>query len=992
MRSCVGHCGHIELGAPVFQIAFIENTMRCLRSTCYFCSRILVSEADALNILRETPAGKLSFNAVYSAARTKRKCPHCEGPQPTYSRSATLGIKIEWPLDTDWRDEEEKKDVTARVFTSVEAHSILSNMLDRDVALLGLSPTRAHPKSTVRETCLVPPPISRPCIMASSGSRVRGEDDITHALQQVLKRSLEFKQYISTVGWDRTEPMTEAIHDKLLKLQIECFSLVNNSVRGQRQATVRSGMPQKSIASKLKGKDGRIRGNLMGKRVDFSARAVITPDSCMSVEEVGVPLSVALELSVPVKCTINNLAEMRERVLIGAKDIRGASSVITCDGQVTFLEFCEDRRSIRLQPGWTVERPLQNGDWVIFNRQPSLWKFGMLAHRVKIVPHNTFRLNLCLCGPYNADFDGDEMNLHVCQTELAQAETRGLMACPLLMISPQSKPVFGIVQDTLLGCAKMTTDGAWLTRKQFFRFLMWARYPVKPLVIPPAAVTYPVELWTGSQLFGMLLPTSVTVLRGRHPEPTEVPQKNDVFIRAGRLLYGRMTKAMLGTASNSLIDVLVRDFGCQLTIRFCTDVQRITKEYLMLVGFNVRTSDCVMSAEGHAEVNRVITNAVDNASAIVNSDLPESLAAVGEGTVSGILSKLLVQTGEVARQYTDPDSALIAMVDVGSKGSIINISQVLGCVGQQSVEGKRIASISGGRVLDCFHSDDKRLVTRGFVVNSYALGLSPEEFLFHAMSGREGLVDTAVKTSVTGYLQRRLVKLMEDFKVCYRGTIRGGGNRVIDFSYGGDGTDPSRLEKFQLQALTMNESELKKQVFDGEGNAAVQQREYNLIRLLTLRTRNARLGGGAITLDCMSLIPFSPRRLMQTARDTDEGDPIDEAAVVRTLEGLATHLVNGLRPRVTTALAIQFCFRTSALRTMRVGMGAFRRLFELCERKCRECLVHPGDMVGTVAAQSIGEPATQVCHLPCPRLPARTSASALVSPAHSNLPDTAFYR
>ena len=131
--------------------------------------------------------------------------------------------------------------------------------------------------------------------------------------------------------------------------------------------------------------------------------------------------------------------------------------------------------------------------------------------------------------------------------------------------------------------------------------------------------------------------------------------------------------------------------------------------------------------------------------------------------------------------------------------------------------------------------------------------------------------------------------------------------------------------------------------------------------------------GGTITLDCMSLIPFSPRRLMQTARDTDEADPIDEDAVVRALEGLATHLVNGLRPRVTTALAIQFCFRTSALRAMRVGMGAFRRLFELCERKCRECLVHPGDMVGTVAAQSIGEPATQVCHLPCPRLTARTS-------------------
>ena len=332
------------------------------------------------------------------------------------------------------------------------------------------------------------------------------------------------------------------------------------------------------------------------------------------------------------------------------------------------------------------------------------------------------------------------------------------MAVPLQTVSAAaSRPVMGIVQDSLLGSALLTSKGVFIDRVHMYRFVAWIR-PVAPVRLPPPAVTFPVEMWTGAQLFSMLLPLGVTVARGGGGI---VPDVTDVLIRDGHLLYGRLTKATLGTAANGLIDVLARDFGSRTTIDFMSNVQRVVNAWLMGEGFGVKISDCVISDDGIDKVDACVNHATDNATAVLEADLPESMASLREGTVVSILSKLLMQTGAIARSNMEKRNSIAAMVDCGAKGNPINTSQIAGCVGQQSVEGRRIVTESSSRTLSCYAQHDVRLGCNGFVRNSYALGLHPTEFFFHSMGGREGLVDTAVKTAVTGYIQRRLVKMME---------------------------------------------------------------------------------------------------------------------------------------------------------------------------------------------------------------------------------------
>ena len=382
VRTCPGHVGCIQLAIPCYHIGFIDTTLKILRSVCFMCSRLKLTDEEVKTTKQEECTGKQLLNHVYGIAKTRRKCPHCKGPQPSYVRIPGGTIRVEWSVaPDDWENEEERQACEGKPFTSIDAASILRHMRDEDCVTLGLNPTVAHPRNMVNDTLLVPPPIARPAIMASEGSRIRGQDDITHKLQDINKRSIELAAFMSNHRVDKYDHATPDFLDKISKLQSDVFALINNSVRGQKQSTQRSGAPTKSLTDRLKGKEGRIRGNLMGKRVNFSARSVITPDAVMDVDQVGVPYAVAMSLTVQERVTPLNIREMRTRVMNGTTDIVGADSVITSDGTVIKLEFCEDRTKIRLQYGWIIERFLKDNDVVIFNRQPSLHKMGMMGQQ-----------------------------------------------------------------------------------------------------------------------------------------------------------------------------------------------------------------------------------------------------------------------------------------------------------------------------------------------------------------------------------------------------------------------------------------------------------------------------------------------------------------------------------------------------------------------------------------------------------------------------------
>ena len=851
VKLCQGHIGHIELPYPMYHISFFDTVLKILRVTCFSCARIVNTDVETKKCCNAEERKNL-FSNFYNNSKTKKKCTYCNMTIPNYVRQS-LGIKIEWPSDTVWESPEEKQYCNLP-FTAREALSILTHIPDEDYIAMGFDPKISHPKNMILTVIVVPPPITRPAIMQSEGSRSRGQNDLTLKLQDISKKCIDLRSSISC--W-KTEKITSELQDKLQKLQLEVFTVVNNSVRGQKQSTQRSGTPMKAIIDRIKGKDGRIRGNLMGKRVDFSSRSVISPCPYMDIDCVGVPEKIAMQLTFPEKVTAYNIEELLKRVKTGANNINGAETIITKENAVIQLQYCKNLDDIVLKPGDIVERYLQDNDTVVFNRQPSLHKMGMMAHRVRLVKGLTFRLNLVCTGSYNADFDGDEMNLHVPQSSAAIADAAMLMTVTQQIISPQSnKPVIGIVQDSLLGGHLLSQDDVLLNHKHACQICGSLKHTPKNIG-KPSVIVRGKKYWTGKQLISTILPSDL-IIDSSSINDINYDDKNDVVIRKGRLYYGVLTKKMLGTAAGGIIDVCCREFGNNVAAKFMSDEQRMTNSFLLLKGFSVGISDCILSKEGHQRVNERLEKATTLCEEIMREvnrkDTPAEVKQNAESTIMRILSKTLMQTGSIVNECMS-ENAIKTMVSCMSKGTPINLSQICGTVGQQSVEGSRIRAEKGSRTLPCFLPNENTLTSSGFVHNSYALGLTPSEFFYHAMGGREGLVDTAVKTSVTGYIQRRQIKSMEDNKVAYDGTVRDSMDGVVDFFWGGDGLDSSKLERVKLNVFTEKVESLRKRLNDVEFGTFMNARN-NLLSTRLLPTMPS--------LDSRVLLPFSPMRLKQT--------------------------------------------------------------------------------------------------------------------------------
>ena len=973
VKECQGHVGHIELSFPMYHIGFFEVTFKALRSVCFACSHLLLTREDRNAINREEE-GKTRFQSVYAVAKGRKRCHHCQMLQPHYTRCA-LGIRIDWPSDMEWASEDERAYCTAP-FTAREARSILRHISEEDVTFMGFNEF-SKPADLVIGMILVPPPVARPAIMASEGSRSRGQDDLTHKLQDINKRSIELQSAMPEGTTWRDAAVTPDLLEKIGRLQFEVFTYMNNNIRGQKQSTQRSGAPTKSITDRLRGKEGRIRGNLMGKRVDFSARSVITPDPVMDVDQVGIPYKVAMGMTIPVRVTAQNIEELTRRVANGPDDIFGAEMLTTSNGVCITLAHCAHREKIRLQFGWVVERFLTDGDIVIFNRQPSLHKMGMMGHRVALMPGNTFRLNLCCANPYNADFDGDEMNLHVPQSPAAIADVATLMMVSRQIISPQAnRPVMGIVQDTLLGAFLFSTTGVLLTRTQACHIVAHMRHTTA-VALPPPCIAHPAERWSGKQILSMILPGDFCYGVARASDARGY--EKTVVVRDGQILTGMLRKQTLGTSAGSFVDTLYRQYGCVATVQWMSDIQRIVNAWLCTQGFSVGVSDCVLGCKGEARVREGLEHTMQAAVELMAEPVTEGTEEpiILEGTIVRILSRCLMTTGGIVDEELGEDNAIRKMVQAGSKGNPINLSQICGCVGQQSVEGGRVFAEKGARTLACFPQNATSLAAQGFVENSYALGLSPHEFFFHAMGGREGLVDTAVKTATTGYIQRRQMKSMEDHRVCYDMTVRNAEEAIVDFSYGGDGMDATRVERVALPMLL-------------ETEGAMQARMCPWERPLAAVCRRELLRCKAAPVDARILLPFSPERLFaQYARRDRRAAPSradDEelgAEVRRAVEAA---------PSMSIRAALLDFFNTHALATRGFTRARARDLFDDIDRLVQRARINQGEMVGSIAAQSIGEPCTQMTlntfhrtppPRPCLARASRTHADALPRRAQS---------
>jgi DNA-directed RNA polymerase subunit A' len=794
--NCPGHFGHIELARPIMHAGYAKVIHKVLRAICRSCHRILLTDEETEHfnrMFKRYPdlgqrTANLSKEILKRAAKVK-VCPHCGEEQ--------LKLKLEKPTSIY-----EVSEAGSVRLTPIDIRERLENVLDDEYRLLGIDPKAARLEWSILTVLPVPPVTVRPSITLESG--VRSEDDLSHKLIDIIRINQRLRENL-----DAGAPQL-IVEDLWELLQYHCTTYFDNGVSGIPPARHRSGRALRTLAQRLKGKEGRFRSNLSGKRVDFSARTVISPDPNLSMNEVGVPEQIAKILTIPQRVTEWNIEEMKELVIRGPEHHPGSNYLIRSDGRRVDLRFVPDRSIIAdtVEPGFIVERHLDNGDIVLFNRQPSLHRMSIMAHEVRVMPYRTFRLSLYVCPPYNADFDGDEMNLHVPQSEEARAEARVLMRVQEQILSPRyGGPIIGALQDYISAAFLLTRKSSLYTRNQVNQLLATANFEGAP---PDPAIKGPIELWTGKQIFSMFIPEGINIsFKANVCRKCQVCTKEDcpydswVVVRDGKLMFGAVDEKAFGAGEpDSLFHRIIKEKGTTAARVFIDSVGRLLVRLITDRGFSMGLDDVTLPKEAERRIDIILEEADKKVNQLIetyqrgelDANPGQTLLETLEQRIMATLAEARDSAGEVAGEHLGLENSAVIMAQTGARGSRLNLSQMAAVVGQQAVRGERISRGYIGRTLPHFERGNLGARARGFVTSSYKKGLDPIEYWFHAAGGREGLVDTAVRTSTSGYMQRRLMTALQDLKVETDSTVRTAPGRIVQFKFGDDGVDPSKSD------------------------------------------------------------------------------------------------------------------------------------------------------------------------------------------------------
>ena len=756
-HGCPGHFGHLKMARPVYYIQFFKMILKILRCVCIKCGKLLINKDLAKSLRRMK--GENRWKAVLTACQDVTRCGEqiedgCGARQPhRYHDEDICRIVAEWKQVTGPSGAEGAELVTPtggirRFLESEYVYRLLRRITDEDVDFMGFSRLWCRPDWLMCTVLAIPPPQVRPSVLQDNNQR--SEDDLTQKLIDIIKTNIDLSSKIAKGA------KKKAIDEWTTLLQYHTATLVNNDIPGVAQSAQRSGRPLKSLQQRLGSKEGRIRNNLQGKRVEFSARSVITPDPNISVAELGVPLKIAMNLTFPERATPFNIDRLYALVQNGPDSYPGAKSVQRSNGRTISLKHV-NVKSIQIFEGDVVHRHLLDGDPVLFNRQPSLHRMSMMCHRVRVLPYSTFRLNVSVTKPYNADFDGDEMNMHVPQSVEAATELREIAAVPKQMISPRlSKPLISVVQDTLVGVNRLTRPTEFFTKRQYMSLLSNSKRWDGRLPSPeqPATDTSPAR-WSGRQVVSALLPPVYLEMGNKvwDSSKRDDPEnsKNYVVINNGQITQGILDGDIFDKA---LIHILYNDFSPDVTVDFIDSLQSVVASYLQNSGFSVGLSDLIADQDTLDKIStdlgelkkkieaiqlQVHMGLFDNRSGRTNQE-------EFEGKVFETLDKVIGAAGKTGLKSLSTNNRMVNMVKCGSKGADLNIAQMIALLGQQSIEGKRIAYGFQDRTLPHFKRYEDGAAARGFIESSFVKGLTPAEFFFHAMTGREGLIDTAVKS------------------------------------------------------------------------------------------------------------------------------------------------------------------------------------------------------------------------------------------------------
>lgn len=763
-KDCPGHFGHIELNYPILHPMYYRFIVSFLKCFCHKCYNFLLTEEHLrlegiLRFQRET-----RFNKVIEKVEKVDVCYFCETPKPKINFVASeSNIYMVF-----------KK--TKVLLTEDDIKKIFDNIKDDDVKLLGFDPKNIHPKNLVM--CAVPvlPPISRPYIISDS---VMCDDDLTIQYLEIIKNNnhLEEKDLNDT---------KQQKYIQTLKFRIK--TLMNNSQNKSRHS---NGRPIKAIKERLSGKEGHIRNNLMGKRVNQSARTVIGPDPTVRTDEMVIPTKIAEMLTKPERVTAFNIDALtkivnndeaqyvqrqgkpkinlkyaiykkqteilpgdqieRDGKIINHTALEGFKlqdwDVIIREGERIQAQTVK-KKHFQLQIGDIVERNLRNGDYLLLNRQPTLHQGSMLAKRIIIRPCKTIRFSLASCKTFNADFDGDEMNIHVPQEYDARAELQILSTTKAKMFSPQaSKSNVSIVQDSLLSAYLMTISKDKMERETFFNICMhgdgWTpKYilgKIQHIRRVLKELGRKLHAFNGKGLVSMMLPEDFNYTKKNDADPEEPI----VRIYKGVMYEGAMNKALLGSSHNSIIQCLFKEYNVDVAMDFINNLQFVSQGWMMQSGFSIGIKDCIPTKTDM--IQNMVTKSFVEADSIGQAT---QHPRIKEAKISMTLNKAKDIGMKLAKDgMLSSDNGFVATITSGSKGDFFNIAQITGLLAQQNVTGQRIVPVlnKGRRTLPHYKfgelPSELEYESKGFIRNSFMKGLNPKEFFLHAMSGREGISD-----------------------------------------------------------------------------------------------------------------------------------------------------------------------------------------------------------------------------------------------------------
>ena len=994
MIDCVGHFGHIDLEVPVFHIGFFRLTIKLLQCICKVscfqnticncivlqeCACTLVTGPMKQKFMAQITSPNLDYlrrkalhKKIVDTSKKVSRCPECGAQNGVVKKASGSVMKIAHAkiisgeqVDLLGDDNPDAADALMNMKYELLDPETVLNLFKRiskeDYGFVMVRNDKfMNPSDLIVTRIAVPPSCIRPSVVTDfrSGSN---EDDITMKLTEIMLINDVIKKH------KRDGAPTKTITETWDHLQIQCALYINSEINGLPMEL----QPKKfirSFAQRLKGKTGRFRGNLSGKRVDFSGRTVISPDPNLKIDQVGVPIHVAKVLTFPEVVNAANIEAMRKLVLNGEETHPGATHIVEgTTGKKKFLKYGDKVTAAEnLKLGDVVERHLQDNDVVLFNRQPSLHKISIMAHRAKVMPHRTFRFNECACTPYNADFDGDEMNLHLPQTYEAKAEAATLMGLKYNLITPRSgEPLIAAIQDFISAGYLMTLKDTFLEKGQVMRLASALMDKLEKkqhrIIIPKPTIILPYPLWTGKQIIELVLNPfraegcmiNLTTKNKSYSKNEEFcPKDGYIIIRKNKLLAGCLDKTLLGSGSkSSIFYTLLRDVGEDSAIEAMWRLARISPVFMSIRGMTLGIGDVKPTTGVLCEKGKLLNEGYEKVDDYIEQFNTGRLKPAPGRSPRETLESLILRELSAIREYCGSAclqnlpsyNAPLTMAVCGSKGSFINVSQMIACVGQQAISGNRPPDGFPGRSLPLFDFHDDSPVAKGFVENSFYSGLIPAEFFFHTMAGREGLVDTAVKTAETGYMQRRLVKCLEDLASNYDGTVRTSTGEIVQFLFGEDGLDPAYMEA---------------------KNGAVVDFSHVLEHIKVMHPYEKEEPGSL-----SSMLTLMKARLLKAESQIHTKFVMDLKSYIFTKIDAATDEAKKLffcgKHTEIISLECDECNTVSVKQEMYVGRKAMTgnqlsKFINLCISKARRAVTEPGTAVGAVAATSIGEPSTQM--------------------------------